>query len=235
MNDLERQELFNDVFELLDIYKEYSPVNEKGTANLDAVKPCITEMIDYIIKDSMEAARLKDWLDNTDFWVAPASTRFHGNFKNGLSLHTLMVIRQALVFTKPAIENYLSSPEGNKYTITAKDIFISALCHDFCKTGFYGVEYRNTKDITGNWIKQPFYKSKSDNRNLGHGNESVLMMLEIFPDMIKNRMVLEAISRHMGFSDLSDSESYNYSNFLQNPLVILLQLADQTAANWFNA
>ena len=104
---------------------------------------------------------------------------------------------------------------------------------DFCKTGFYGVEYRNTKDITGNWIKQPFYKTKNENRNLGHGNESVLMMIEILPSIINNRMVIEAVSRHMGFSDLSDSETFNYSNFLQNPLVVLLQTADQTAAQWF--
>ena len=90
-----------------------------------------------------------------------------------------------------------------------------------------------SKDITGNWVKQPFYKTKSENRNLGHGNESVLMMLEILPSLINNRMVIEAVSRHMGFSDLSDSETFNYSNFLQNPLVVLLQTADQTAAQWF--
>ena len=59
------------------------------------------------------------------------------------------------------------------------------------------------------------------------------MMIEILPSIINNRMVIEAVSRHMGFSDLSDSEGFNYSNFLQNPLVILLQLADQTAAQWF--
>ena len=61
------------------------------------------------------------------------------------------------------------------------------------------------------------------------------MMLKVFPSMIENRMVIEAVSRHMGFSDLSESETYNYSNFLENPLVILLQLADQTAANWIGA
>lgn len=235
MNDLERTELFNDVYELLDIFKEFSPIQENGSVVTDAVKPCILEMINYIIKDSTESASLIDWLDNTDFWTAPASTKFHGNFKGGLSLHTLIVVRQALVFAKPVLENYLSSPNGEQYSVTAKDIFISALCHDFCKTGFYGVEYRNTKDITGNWVKQPFYKTRSENRNLGHGNESVLMLLEIMPSMISNRMVIEAISRHMGFCDLSESETYNYSNFLENPLVILLQLADQSAANWYNA
>lgn len=233
MNDQEKNELFTDVYELLDIYKQFSPIQQNGAVVHEAIKPVLTEMIDYIIKDPAESAALKDWMDKTDFWTAPASTKFHGNFKGGLSLHTLMVIRQALVFAKPVLENFFDCPSGEKYFITAKDIFVSALVHDFCKTGFYGVEYRNTKDVTGNWVKQPFYKTKSENRNLGHGNESVLMLLEIMPSMIKNRMVLEAVSRHMGFSDLAESESYNYSNFLQNPLVILLQLADQTAAQWY--
>lgn len=235
MTDLEKKELFTDVYELLDIYNEFSPVTQDGTFIFEAVKPCITQMIDYLIKDQNEVASLKDFLDSTDFWVAPASTRFHGDFKGGLSLHTLMVIKQSFALAKPILENYFYCPSGEKFTITAKDIFISALCHDFCKTGFYGVEYRNTKDISGNWVKQPFYKTKNDNRNLGHGNESVLMMLDIMPSLIKNRMVIEAVSRHMGFSDLTDNEIFNYSNLLDNPLIILLQIADQTAANWYNA
>lgn len=237
MTEDEKQKLYTDVNELLDIFNEFSPYQENGTFVQESLKPCYEAMIDYIFPDGAKSAALKDFLDKSDFWSAPASTRFHGNFKSGLALHTLMVIKQSLVFTKSVVENYFSSPEGKlqKYSITAQDIFVSALCHDFCKTGFYGVEYRNTKDINGNWIKQPFYKTRSENRNLGHGNESVLMMLEIMPELIHNRMVIEAVSRHMGFSDLSDSEKFNYSNFLQNPLVILLQLADQTAANWFNA
>ncbi len=233
MTDSQKQELYSEVNELLDIFSEFSPIQDNGKFNLESVKPCYTEMIDYIMKDPTEAASMKDWLDHTDFWDAPASTRFHGNFKGGLSLHTLMVIKQSLEFAHPLLENFFKCPESEKYTVTAYDIFVAALCHDFCKTGFYGTEYRNTKDITGNWIKQPFYKTRNDNRNLGHGNESVLMMLEILPGMIHNRMVMEAVSRHMGFSDLSDSETFNYSNFLQNPLVVLLQTADQTAAQWF--
>ena len=38
----------------------------------------------------------------------------------------------------------------------------------------------------------------------------------------------------MGFSDLSDSEGYNYTNFLDNPLVMLIQFADQSAAQWYD-
>ena len=233
MTNEERQDLYTEVNELIDIFNEFSPRQADGKVNMEAIKPCITEMIDYIMKDKGEAASMKDWLDRTDFWTAPASTRFHGNFKGGLSLHTLMVIKQSLELAHPLLENFFASPEAGKYTVRAYDIFVAALCHDFCKTGFYGVEYRNTKDITGNWVKQPFYKTLNDNRNLGHGNESVLMMIEILPSIINNRMVIEAVSRHMGFSDLSDSETFNYSNFLQNPLVVLLQTADQTAAQWY--
>ena len=96
------------------------------------------------------------------------------------------------------------------------------------------MESRRTKDFNGNWKYEPFYKTKSDSRNLGHGNESVLLFLESMPSLLKRRNVIEAISRHMGFSDLSQMESCNYSNFLQNPLVILIQLADQTAAGWWD-
>jgi len=235
MTEEDKNQLFTDCYEMLDIFSEYTTVQANGTFVVESVKPCIQQMCNYIIKEPLELQALNNFLDTTDFWTAPASTRFHGDFKGGLSLHSLMVIKQSLAFAKPVLENYFSSKGSEKISITAKDIFLAALCHDFCKTNFYGVEYRNVKDITGNWIKQPFFKSRSDNRNLGHGNESVLMMLKIFPTYIDNRMVLEAVSRHMGFSDLSESEKYNYSNFLENPLVILLQLADQTAANWIGA
>lgn len=224
----------SEIDELLDIINEFSPITDKGY-NIESVKPTILEMINFIIKDKNEANSLIDWMNKTDFWLAPASTKFHGNFKGGLSLHTLMVIKQSLLFARLLMENFYNSPNKDSYNISVEDIFISSLCHDFCKTNFYGVEYRNTKDINGNWIKQPFYKVKAESRNLGHGNESVLILLEIMPSLIYKRYVLEAISRHMGFSDLSGSEEYNYSNFLQNPLVVLLQLADQTAAQWYNA
>ena len=191
MNENERKVMFSEVYELLDIIGEnFTDELSLGTgSNVDfqKVKNCYLQMIDYIITDETENNSLKTWLDNSDFWVAPASTKFHGNFKGGLSLHTLMVIKQSLIFTRPLLENFYQSPNATKFEITTKDVFLASLCHDFCKTNFYGVEYRNAKDINGNWIRQPFYKSKNDNRNLGHGNESVLIMLEIFPSMIKNR------------------------------------------------
>lgn len=234
MNENEKKIMYSEIYELLDIIGENIPFEFNSATEPEKIKSCYNQMFDFIFTEEAENQSLKTWLENSDFWTAPASTKFHGNFKGGLSIHTLMVIKQSLIFARPLLENFYASPNASKFVVTAKDIFVSALCHDFCKTNFYSIEYRNIKDINGNWIKQPFYKTKSENRSLGHGNESVLIMLEIFPNMIKNRMVTEAISRHMGFCDLTENEKFNYSNFLQNPLVVLLQLADQTAAQWFN-
>ncbi len=202
--------------------------------DLAVVKKVYEEMISYVIVNIDEAENLRKWMDSHDFWKTPASTRFHGNWESGLCVHTLMVIMNAFWFAKSVVENYERSPIDGKFDFSAEDIFVASLCHDFCKADSYMIEYRNTKDFMGNWVKKPVYRTKDDSRNLGHGNESVLNLIECMPSFVKRRNVLEAVSRHMGFSDLTDTEKMNYSNFLQNPLVLLLQLADQAAAAWWD-
>ena len=235
MTDDEKNTLFNEIEQLLSIYNRINPVHEDGTFSADGVKQCIFEMTDSIVKNKDEANAFKEWMgEKSDFMKSPASTHFHGNVESGLAAHSLKVLHQALCFARPILENFWLCKFKDAYNITAEDIFISAIAHDFCKADTYRIEYRNQKDIFGNWKKIPNYKTRSDSRNLGHGNESVLRLLELMPSYLQKRHVIEAISRHMGFSDLSDSESYNYSNFLQNPLVILIQVADETAAQWYN-
>jgi len=228
------EKLLSDIQELLKLYEENGPYYQNTTVNDEAVKTVITKMIDFIIPDKTSGNRLLDWMTSHEFFTGPASGRYHANVKGGLAMHSLMVTRQALSFAPAFLSNFNSSKNAEKYQVTASDIFIAAMCHDFCKTGFYSVEHRKTKDYNGNWTYEPYYKPKADNRNLGHGNESVLLLLESMPELLGNRTVLEAISRHMGFSDLSENESYNYSNFLQNPLVLLIQAADQSAAQWWD-
>lgn len=223
----------SDIESLLKIYEENGPYYQNTTVNEEAVKSCISKMINFVISDESKATRLLDWMSSHDFFTGPASGRYHANVKGGLAMHSLMVTKQALTFAPSFLTNFCNTKNAAKYPVTAFDIVIAAMCHDFCKAGFYSVEHRKTKDYNGNWTYEPYYKPKADNRNLGHGNESVLMLLESMPELINNRTVLEAISRHMGFSDLSENEGYNYSNFLQNPLVLLIQTADQTAAQWW--
>ena len=234
MNTEEKEKLYAQIDSLLEIYNEISPLNKDGSFKIELVNLTINKMLDYIIDDENFKSNLKEWFEKKEFWTSPASTKYHGNTKGGLAAHSLAVIKIALDFSKSIFEKFEQTNYSEKYSITAEDIFIAALAHDFCKAGFYSTEFKKTKNFEGNWVYEPYYKTKSDNKNLGHGNESVLQLLEICPLLIKKRHIIEAISRHMGFSDLSDSESYNYSQFLRNPLVILIQLADQIAAQWFN-
>ena len=219
---------------LLAIFDEKQPIQKDGTFSPEAVKETALLMADYIIEEKESLAALKEWMEGHDFWTSPASTRFHGNVKGGLAAHSLMVAVQALRFAIPFAENFALSKRSEDFPFTAEDVFISGFAHDFCKSGTYATESKKTKDFNGNWKYEPFYKTKSDLRNLGHGNESVLLLLESMPHLLKRRNVIEAISCHMGFSDLAPMETYNYSNLLQNPLVLLIQLADQTAAQWWD-
>lgn len=231
---IEIEKLKKECAALLEIFEKRAPIKSDGTFSLEDVKATALEMADFIISDKEGLAALKEWMESHDFWISPASTRFHGNLKGGLAAHSLLVAIQALRFAPAFAENFSISKRPDFFPFTAEDLFISGLAHDFCKSGAYATESRKTKDFNGNWKYEPFYKTKSDLRNLGHGNESVLLLLESMPSFIQRRNVIEAISRHMGFSDLSPMESYNYSNLLQNPLVLLIQTADQTAAQWWD-
>lgn len=233
MTNEQYKNVFLQIDGLLEIYREKNPLTNDHF-DIEAVKQTYSEMIQFIVSESSERDALLEWLSSTDFYKAPASTRFHGDFESGLCVHTLQVIVQALKFSRVMLSDFSTSKRGTSFEFTAQDIFISALAHDFCKVNSYEISFRNTKDVFGNWVKKSFYKTREDLRNLGHGNESVLILLKLMPSMIDRRIVLEAVSRHMGFSDITDTEKMNYSNFLQNPLVVLLQTADETAAAWYD-
>ena len=109
---------------------------------------------------------LMGWLESTDFFTAPASTRFHGACDGGLCMHSLNVYRRL----KDLNEFYDMDGAGCSRESEA----IVALFHDLCKVGCYKVSSRNVKnDKTGQWEKVPFYKFEEDFPFGGHGSKSV--------------------------------------------------------------
>ena len=82
--------------------------------------------------------KLLDWLDNkTDFFSAPASTRFHGACEGGLCMHSLNVYH--------ALHDTFFT-EGD----SEESFAICALLHDLCKANYYKRGTRNVKnDVTG--------------------------------------------------------------------------------------
>ena len=107
--------------------------------------------------------RLLSWLSTTDFFTAPASTKFHCACEFGLVLHSINVY-------KVLREKYFD--EGD----SEESFALCGLLHDVCKAQFYKVATRNVKnDETGQWEKKPYY-TVDDAFPFGHGEKSVYLI-----------------------------------------------------------
>lgn len=134
---------------------------------------------------------LLKWLLSSDFFTAPASTKFHSAYEGGLAEHSLKVYNR---FLKMIISEY-----GDNYTnvISNESIAIIGLLHDVCKVNCYKVDYRNVKDENGNWTKQPYY-TFDEELPYGHGEKSVYI-ISSFIKLTREEAI--AINWHMGGFD----------------------------------
>lgn len=167
------------------------------------------------------ADKLLDYLIKSDFFTAPASSRFHNNFEGGLCLHSINVYNR---FKKLVVSEY-----GENYTNVVSDetLAICALLHDICKVDFYTVEMRNVK-VDGTWVQKPFYAIK-DALPYGHGEKSVY----IISGFIKlTREEALAINWHTGGFDLRvKGGSYSLAEaYYTYPLALIFHLADMQAS-----
>lgn len=189
----------------------------------EAIKTIFTENITREGSD-----RLFSWLSDSDFFTAPASTRFHGAHEGGLAEHSLNVywnLNKLIGGEEPTFSQFYG-----KYT--KETIALVTLMHDICKVNFYAKEWRNKKnEETGQWEKVEAY-TYNDMVPLGHGEKSVII-LQSFIKMTADEIY--AIRWHMGGfdcavkgGDQSASKAYE-----KCPLAVALHLAD-TAATYFD-
>ena len=142
------------------------------------------------------ADKLLDFLLNgSDFFTAPASTRYHGAHEGGLVEHSLNVY--------DCLKDMMERPRmkevyGIEYP--EESIAIAALLHDICKVNFYKTSYRNVKDETGRWQSVPYYTIE-DTLPYGHGEKSAYIVSAY---MRLTRDEAFAIRYHMGFSGTED-------------------------------
>jgi len=159
------------------------------------------------------AKELLEWLEKTDFFTAPASTKYHCACESGLVQHSLSV-------HKVLLEKHFEENIDNKESFA-----ICALLHDLCKSQFYKVSTRNVKnEKTGIWEKQPYYMIE-DTFPYGHGEKSVFL-IERFMRLKTSEAM--AIRWHMGgFDDSAKGGSFAISlAYEKYPLAIKLTLAD---------
>jgi len=157
-------------------------------------------------------------LEKTDFFTAPASTRFHGSYEGGLLEHSLNVYECLCNFVK---RPHFCDKYG--FSFSEESLAIVALLHDICKTNFYKTEMRNVKK-NGVWESVPFYTIE-DTLPYGHGEKSVYILSGF---MKLSREEAFAIRYHMGFS--TNDEPNQVGKALEMfPLAFSLCVADMEA------
>ena len=180
--------------------------------------------------------KLMDYIRKSDFYTAPASTKFHLSCESGLLQHSLNVL--------DALRGLLDENQVNEdgtemwfyivaghpvIQISDESLIIIALLHDICKTCFYSTSTRNVKnEKTGKWEKVPFY-TVNDLMPLGHGPKSA-MLVKNYIKLTSEEMY--AIWWHMGFTD-QNTDTLSLTAAIQKyPIIWALHTADMMASSF---
>ena len=151
--------------------------------------------------------------EETDFFTAPASTKYHGAFESGLLMHSINVCAE------------LNLDPNSKVYPPATTIIV-ALLHDICKANCYRTEKRNVKE-NGAWVEKQVYVF-DDEFPLGHGEKS-LYLASKFIKLSDEEAA--AIRWHMGAFDNAFRGGDRGLNaaYEKYPLAVMLHLADMRA------
>lgn len=162
------------------------------------------------------ADRFLEWLEKSDFFEAPASTKYHLSVPGGLCKHSIHVY-----------DRLAKLVEAENMRVSKESVAIIGLLHDICKVNFYAVELRNRKNEQGQWEKYEAY-TVEDQFPYGHGEKSVHIVSSF---MKLTREEALAIRWHMGFSDDNfKAGGYSVGNaFEKCPLAVMVHIADLQA------
>src|SRR5665647_2702110 len=144
--------------------KAYELTDAEYLQNKDKIK----ELLLSTARPGME--RLVDWIEQkTDFYTAPASTKYHLACKGGLAQHSLNVY------------DLLSGKvKSGLLEIRRETIIVTALLHDLCKVNFYVMEKKNVREGSkinsygsevANWVEKEVWTVR-DSFPVGHGEKS---------------------------------------------------------------
>ena len=177
------------------------------------------ELLRKVNRDGIN--ELIEFIQKTDFFKAPASTRFHGDHEGGLVEHSIKVYE----ILKHKVETNIEPIK-----VSEESLIIIALLHDLCKANFYKVDYRNAKNALGVWEKVPYY-TVDDTIPYGHGEKSVMMITEYMKLTSEEKY---CIRWHMGFTEPKEQYTTLGLAYKKYPLALLTHEADLEATYFYN-
>lgn len=183
-------------------------------------KEFISIFKEHIHRDG--ADKLLEYLlsEKSDFFTAPASTKYHGDYDMGLVTHSVNVYY--------CLKDYLSRARClSEYKMNYSDetIALVALLHDVCKIKCYHKYLRNVKNEEGVWEQVAAFNFE-DPEPFGHGEKSVFLISKFL--RLTNEEAY-AIRFHMGFSEEGSGRNAGKA-FEKYPLALALNVADMEAS-----
>lgn len=109
----------------------------------------IIEALKIVTRPGMD--ELMRFLSGSDYFQAPASTKYHGSYKGGLAVHSMDVARL-----------FKQKNEQFKMGLSDESVLICSLLHDVCKVNYYVIGPR------GYTVRDEF--------PIGHGEKSVIVI-----------------------------------------------------------
>ena len=203
-------------------------MKEFTDAELVNMKNEFVELINSITRGGIRKQELLDKLENSDFYIAPASTRFHNSIRGGLLNHSLNVYHNL---------NTLVHTYGLQDKISEDTVKILGLLHDMGKINYYKPYFKNEKrywsggskhDEGGNfdWVTVQSYTVVDDKDRFLFGNheQTCEYMVSIYVPLTYTETIA-LLHHHAGMG--SDCAQDNVSAiFNRYPLATLLHTAD---------
>ena len=193
---------------------------------IDANKERFLGLINTITREGANIPLLNRQLTTSDFFTAPASTKYHGAFEGGLCEHCLYVY-----------DNLVKLNDTFNYGLDKESMIIVALLHDFEKMGKYKKDFKNVKvyspdgkkkDPGGNfdWEVQEGWSSKPAEERFVFSNHEMTsaFMANTFIPLTTEEWV--AILHHMGGLGYDSAQNSFPEVYERYPLALALHLAD---------
>ena len=184
-------------------------------------------------------AALMEYIRKSDFYTAPASTKFHLSCEGGLLQHSLNVYDCLQAKKESGTWGRILEEAG------ADALILCPLLHDLCKTHFYKIDFKNQKTYDPEkvkaaerwqvkkdnggafiWEQVPCY-TVEDRVPYGHGEKSAMMVEQFIRLTGPERF---AIRWHMGFAEAPTLHLQLNQAMAKYPLILALHEADQEAS-----
>ena len=190
------------------------------------------ELVSSIERPHANLEGLTGWLQSSDFFVAPASAKYHSAYKGGLCAHSLNVYDNLVALVKDF---------GMEEIISEDTCKIVGLLHDLAKINFYKLDYRNKKiySETGSkhdeqgrfdWVTVKEYASLEDTERFIYGNHETTSEYYIRSFVPLTYIESIAIIHHHGNMSWDSMKDNIGSVWNIYPLSLLLYIADMEAA-----